>query len=119
MMGEFLRGSLTLSGSTLYGMTSYGGTHYHGTIFKINTDGTGFQLLHSFEKWSKDGGDPRGSLTLSGSTLYGMNDYGGTDGNGTIFKINTDGTGSNSCTASQVVRTMCMLRLLPPVPSPS
>ena len=34
-----------------------------------------------------------GSLTLSGSTLYGMTLSGGANGNGTIFSINTDGSG--------------------------
>ena len=32
-------------------------------------------------------------LILSGSTLYGTTDHGGSSGNGTVFKVNTDGTG--------------------------
>jgi len=32
-------------------------------------------------------------LLLSGSTLYGITQNGGSLGNGTIFKINTDGSG--------------------------
>ncbi|MGA2223924.1 MAG: choice-of-anchor tandem repeat GloVer-containing protein [Syntrophobacteraceae bacterium] len=83
--GASPRGSLTLSGSTLYGMTLQGGAASSGTIFKINTDGTGYQILHSFGNGT-DGGGPYGSLTLSGTTLYGMSID-------TIFKINTDGTG--------------------------
>ncbi len=86
------RGSLTLSGTTLYGMTSGGGANGLGAISQINTDGAGFQLLHSFGAGS-DGASPFGSLTLSGSTLYGMTALGGADGAGTIFKINTDGAG--------------------------
>ena len=91
--GYYPQASLTPSGSTLYGMTYGGGTDGGGTIFKINTDGTGYQLLHSFAGGSSDGYYPQGSLTLSGSTLYGMTGYGGTRNDGTIFKINTDGTG--------------------------
>jgi uncharacterized repeat protein (TIGR03803 family) len=85
--------SLIISGSTLYGMTNYGGDDGAGTIFKINADGTGFTLLHEFADGSDDGSNPMGSLTLVGSTLYGMTPYGGDDGAGTIFSIATNGTG--------------------------
>jgi uncharacterized repeat protein (TIGR03803 family) len=84
-------GSLTLSGSTLYGMTFFGGSGSNGTIFSISTSGTGFNLLHSFTGSSTDGANPTGSLTLSGSTLYGMTQSGGLGG--TIFSISTSGTG--------------------------
>jgi uncharacterized repeat protein (TIGR03803 family) len=86
-------GSLTLSGSTLYGMTAGGGSSDGGTIFKINTDGSGYTNLHSFVGGASDGSQPRGSLALSGSTLYGMTYQGGSSNWGTIFKINTDGSG--------------------------
>jgi uncharacterized repeat protein (TIGR03803 family) len=95
--GESPEGSLTISGSTLYGMTYGGGavqsTQQFGTIFKVNTDGTGFAILHSFTATPSDGSHPYGSLTLSGSTLYGMTELGGEAGYGVIFKINTDGSG--------------------------
>ena len=84
--------SLVASGSALYGMTVGGGSADFGTVFKINADGTGFNLLHSFNAATGDGWQPYGSLTLSGSTLYGMTRQGG-GGAGTIFDINTDGTG--------------------------
>ena len=82
-------GSLTLSGTTLYGMTELGGHDNEGTVFKMSTDGTGFQLLHSFN-WL-DGGYPLGNLTLSGSTLYGMATGGGDYQLGVVFKVDTDG----------------------------
>ena len=85
--------TLVLSGSTLYGTTLGGGSALAGTIFKINTDGTGYAVLHSFTGGPNDGQTPFGSLTLSGSSLFGMTNQGGTTGNGTLFKINTDGTG--------------------------
>src|SRR5678816_1838971 len=72
--------SLTLSGSKLYGMTPDGGSSDRGTLFSMNTDGTGFSLLHSFTSGNSDGADPFGSLTLSGSTLYGMTQHGGNRG---------------------------------------
>ena len=85
-------GGLILSGGTLYGTTSVGGSSANGTVFKVNTDGTGFSTLHNFSLTS-DGSTPRDSLFLSGNTLYGMAFNGGKYNCGTIFAINTDGTG--------------------------
>ena len=84
--------ALIVSGNTLYGMTPEGGTAGQGTIFRINTDGSSFAILHTFTAASGDGWDPDGSLVLSGNTLYGMTRQGG-GGAGTIFQINTDGSG--------------------------
>ena len=84
--------SLVVSGTTIYGMTVGGGAADEGVVFRINTDGTGFALLHTFVAATGDGWAPYGSLTLSGSTLYGMTRQGG-GGAGTIFQINTDGSG--------------------------
>jgi len=83
------RAGLIASGGTLYGTTFSDGS---GTIFRINTDGTGFTNLHSFN-YGSDGGDPSGELLLSGNTLYGMASSGGIGQYGTIFAVNTDGTG--------------------------
>jgi len=85
-------GAVVVSGSTIYGMTRFGGTSGGGTIFCLNTDGTGFSLLHNFTGGVSDGTDPQGSLTLGGSKLYGMTDGGGSNGEGTIFSMNTDGS---------------------------
>jgi uncharacterized repeat protein (TIGR03803 family) len=90
--GGYPYGSLILSGSTLYGMAPGGGSSYMGTIFKIETDGSGFTLLHKFTNVASDPRSPYGSLILSGSTLYGMTRLGGTGDWGTIFKIQTDGS---------------------------
>jgi uncharacterized repeat protein (TIGR03803 family) len=93
-------GSLVLSSNTLYGTTLSGGytNGGNGTIFKFNTDGTGFTTLHQFTPYSypdetnSDGGGLSTSLILSGSTLYGVTDFGGSWGNGTLFRIDTDGS---------------------------
>jgi uncharacterized repeat protein (TIGR03803 family) len=84
--------ALLISGSSIYGMTAEGGSADQGAIFRMNTDGTGFSVMHSFVPATGDGWDPNGSLILSGSTLYGMTRQGG-GGAGTIFEINTDGGG--------------------------
>jgi len=86
-------GSLIAKNSTLYGMTSAAGTYNFGTIFKINKNGSGCKLIHSFAGGASDGGSPKDSLVAKGSTLYGMTYGGGTYNFGTIFKINTKGTG--------------------------
>lgn len=91
--GRYLYGNLVLGGKVLYGMTETGGASNYGTIFKINKDGTGFALLHSFANNGVDGNRPLGTLLLKGKTLYGFTDQGGANKKGTIFKIQTNGTG--------------------------
>lgn len=91
--GIWPNGSLTLSGSTLYGMTIGGGSANAGTVFSMGVDGSGFSLLHSFTGGIGDGGSPNDSLTLFGTTLYGMTGGGGSSGAGTVFAMNTDGSG--------------------------
>jgi uncharacterized repeat protein (TIGR03803 family) len=87
-------GDLTLVGSTLYGMTLFGGAKGIGEIFSINTDGTGFQTLISFSgtTGSTPGQSPFGSLTFSGSTLYGMTQKGGSNGKGVVFALGLNPT---------------------------
>jgi uncharacterized repeat protein (TIGR03803 family) len=86
---------LVLSGSTLYGTAVGGsGSSGFGTVFKVNTDGTGFTNLHSFTAGpNNDGAGPAAGLVLSGSTLYGTAAGGGSRDEGTVFKLDTDGTG--------------------------
>lgn len=94
---------LMLSGNTLYGTTYHGGNYpIAGAVFKVNTDGTGFTNLYSFTELNSnsagvytnsDGANPHGSLVLSSNILYGTALDGGDVGGGTIFKVNTNGTG--------------------------
>lgn len=54
-----------------------------------------FVTLHSFTL-KQDGGRPIDGLTLAGNTLYGTTTQGGpsfSTGSGTVFAINTNGTG--------------------------
>jgi uncharacterized repeat protein (TIGR03803 family) len=87
-------GTLVQSATTLFGLTTFGGQYGNGTLFKIHTDGTNFKILQQFGKpGTNDGINPYGSLLLNGTTLYGTTRLGGSKGNGTVFQINTDGTG--------------------------
>jgi hypothetical protein len=83
--GEDPSGSLILSGTTLYGMTQSGGVDEDGNIFSVGIDGSGYQDLYSFTDGT-DGALPRGDLTLSGGTLFGMALY-GANGDGTVFAL--------------------------------
>jgi uncharacterized repeat protein (TIGR03803 family) len=83
---------MILSGNILYGTTSSGGGLGNGTIFAMNLDGTGFTNLHNFSA-ATDGAIPSGGLILSGNVLYGTALAGGSAGSGTVFAMNTDGTG--------------------------
>ena len=84
--------TLISDGTFLYGMTEYGGSNGSGTIFKIKPNGSGFAKLLDFDN-SSNGSTPDGSLISDGTFLYGMTLFGGTNNNGTIFKIMPDGTG--------------------------
>ncbi len=87
-------GAFIKKGAALYGMTPWGGVNDYGTIFKINANGTGYKLLHSFDPASvTDGSTPYGSLLFNGGKLYGMTEYGGANSLGVIFRINLDGSG--------------------------
>jgi uncharacterized repeat protein (TIGR03803 family) len=80
---------------TLYGVSALGGASgppANGTVFKVQPDGSGFSILYSFTN-GNDGSGPMAGLILSGNTLYGTTKNGGSGGHGTVFKINTDGTG--------------------------
>ncbi len=90
--GSYPLGSLALSNNTLFGLTEYGGNNDCGTAFKINSDGTGYALLHEFSLDALNGANPCNSLTLSGSVLYGTTLQGGNSNSGSVFRMNTDGT---------------------------
>jgi uncharacterized repeat protein (TIGR03803 family) len=93
---------LILLGNKLYGTAGGGGSSGNGTVFAVKTDGTGFTNMHSFSAYSasasgritnSDGIAPLAGLILSGHTLFGTANGGGMFGVGTVFAINTDGTG--------------------------
>jgi uncharacterized repeat protein (TIGR03803 family) len=74
----------------LYGTTCEGGSAFAGTVFKV--DPTGKEtVLYGFTG-STDGGSPQaGVIRASHSNLYGTTYYGGNQGAGTVFKVNTVG----------------------------
>jgi uncharacterized repeat protein (TIGR03803 family) len=83
---------LVAVGSTLYGTTQSDGPAGHGEVFAINADGTNFHVVHAFAGGTSDGSAPTG-LTVVGSELVGTSQGGGAQNLGTVFSMNTDGTG--------------------------
>jgi uncharacterized repeat protein (TIGR03803 family) len=84
--------ALLLSGGVLYGTASAGGPFGNGTVYSLSTNGASFTTLHAFTALNGrlangDGASPFAGLTLSGNTLYGAAQYGGSSGDGTLFAL--------------------------------
>ncbi len=82
------------SNGALYGTAASGGAANAGAIFRVNKDGSGFQILKSFGAGAQDGRRPLGSL-IEGTdgALYGTTEEGGEFELGTAFRLNKDGSG--------------------------
>ncbi len=93
--------------NVLYGVTFGGGTNAvpGGTIFRINRDGSGYVVLHSFDATTTGNSNsvvnpssliPQyGGLSLAlgrDGLLYGTTWMGGANNQGTVFKLNRDGS---------------------------
>ena len=101
--GNYPTANLIVSGNILYGTMYLVGDTGKGVVFRMNSDGTGLTNLHQFSQLfyyedfdvytNSDGGEPQGGLILAGNTLFGTASVGGGAGKGTVFRLNTDGTG--------------------------
>jgi uncharacterized repeat protein (TIGR03803 family) len=79
------------SDGNLYGTCIFGGANEAGAVFQISTDGA-LTNLYSFTG-SDDGGHPQsGVMQASDGLFYGVTFEGGTNGDGTVFNISTNGT---------------------------
>lgn len=85
-------GGLSASGNTLFGTTIAGGLGV-GVLFRMNADGTAYQVLHSFGAPSGDGYGSYVPPIVDGNKLYGTtSNSSGAIGGSTIYSINNDGT---------------------------
>jgi uncharacterized repeat protein (TIGR03803 family) len=97
--GAIPSGRLVLCGATLFGTASVGGAFGNGVVFSVNTNGAGFRTLYSFTAMdtlnatNTDGALPLGGLALASNLLYGTTFAGGLGGRGTVFAIQTNGSG--------------------------
>jgi uncharacterized repeat protein (TIGR03803 family) len=98
LLGNLIEGA----DSALYGTAFHGGQPGLGAVFKVNKDGSGFAMLHSFSPFSPnaDGRNPAAGLTRGESNLlYGVSLNGSAlasptaTNRGTVFSIHADGSG--------------------------
>jgi uncharacterized repeat protein (TIGR03803 family) len=96
----------TLSSNTLYGTAFQGGTNGNGTVFSASAEGNDFTVLHTFTAFTNsttfgqrglnaDGSIPENGVVLIDGTLYGTAFFGGTNGWGTVYSLNTSGSNFN------------------------
>jgi uncharacterized repeat protein (TIGR03803 family) len=72
----------------LYGSSQTGGAFNKGTIFRIEKDGSGFQVLYHFSRSPTDGQTPSAAFSAVGDGSYlGLTEAGGDSGNGTAFRF--------------------------------
>jgi MYXO-CTERM domain-containing protein len=88
----------------LYGVTRDGGPNGTGVVFKLARDGSDFAVLHAFAEVTSDA-DTSPAINADGLNLfgtlvagpdgflYGTASSGGSNGNGTVFRIGFDGSG--------------------------
>jgi uncharacterized repeat protein (TIGR03803 family) len=77
----------------LYGTTEGGGPGGYGTVFKIPLSGkqAGKESVVYGFKDSPDGGRPMSALVEDGGAFYGTTFQGGTNSDGTVFKVTDSG----------------------------
>ena len=81
--------NLTDVNGTLYGTTTSGGLG-NGTVYRVSTSGSE-KVLYSFAGGS-DGANPDASTLINvNGTLYGTTFAGGTFGEGTVYRVSTNG----------------------------
>jgi uncharacterized repeat protein (TIGR03803 family) len=99
--GAYPQSTLSFNNNVLYGTTFLGGSSGvigNGTIFRIDTNtGASFTVLHSFSSMSfntnADGAHPLAGVVVNTNTIYGTAANGGSYNAGTVFQVNTNGSG--------------------------
>ncbi len=89
--GRYPFGRLVESSTGVFmGTCSEGGTNGTGTVFKVTAEGV-YTRLRSLQA-TNDGGYPKAGLCkTNGTVLYGITEFGGANGFGTIFTITESG----------------------------
>jgi uncharacterized repeat protein (TIGR03803 family) len=78
-----------MSDGVLYGVTLLGGAERSGVLFRVDTTGENYEVLHHFT--GAQGSFPSGSLADGGEALlYGVTSAGGLDNKGTVFQFDKE-----------------------------
>lgn len=89
------------SSGALYGTTTYGGVYGCtfnagcGTVFKLTSHGRSYKntVLYAFKSSGGDGQGPASGVIADNSgALYGTTEYGGSSGDGIVFKLTPAGS---------------------------
>ena len=96
--GLYPYSTLVFDGSgNLYGVTVGGGSAANGAAFEMTPNGSGGwseRVLHNFGVSGTDGIGPYAGLIFDGAgNLYGATEGGGSQGDGTVFKMTPNGSG--------------------------
>lgn len=86
--------ALLLAGDTLYGTTGSGGAQASGTLFKVNTNGSNFTVLHTFTNGVDGFAGP--DLVMAGNMLYGLcvsEQTNGVEDSIFVYAVDTNGNG--------------------------
>ena len=63
-----------------------------GSIYRMRPDGSEYTILHIFDGSNNGGIRPESGLVVIEGILYGSNGWGGIANNGSVFRINPDGS---------------------------
>ena len=88
--------TLIVSSNLIYGSAVAGGPGSNGVVFSMNTNGTGYRILHAFTG-GLDGGQPYAGLLLLSNTLYGSASseralFNSQPDYGVLYSMGADGT---------------------------
>ncbi len=82
-------GVVLASDGFLYGTTTTGGMQGHGVVFRMDTTGHNYTVLHTFH--GGDGADPATDFLILDGWLYGTTRRGGDYNSGVLFRIDITG----------------------------
>ncbi len=91
--GSSSYGVVKATDGRLYGATFSGGSNNLGVIYSLNTDGSGYTILHSFAGGTLDGGNSWGGVVQgTDGKIYGLTMIGGSANTGTLWDMDLSGT---------------------------
>lgn len=103
--GTYPQGNLVFDAAgNLYGTTDIGGTSDSGTVFELSPGPNGNwskTTLYNFAGGS-DGSSPYGLIFDASGNLYGVTEFGGANGRGSVYELFPPKPGNNSWTEQQL-----------------